>query len=197
MSPKAIGTTLAGAALVLAATSAFAQSSVAYGRVTAVRNVTIDSSNAQIGGAVVGGTVGLVSGRNRSGSNQALRGVGGAAAGRRVGGAMGSSQGFEYTVLMGNGTTTTMVSDQSGKRVGDCVAIERGSFNNIRLVDDARCSPPPRAAASAPAPAPAPAPAAAVREATACDQAKEQLLAANTDEEFDRAERRMRLLCGA
>lgn len=196
MKLEAIGWTLAGALLTAAATPALAQSSVTYGRVTALRNVTVDSSNAQMGGAVVGGTVGLVSGRNRSGSNQALRGVGGVYAGRRIGGAMGSSQAIEYTVLMGNGTTTTIVSDQTGKRIGDCVAIERGSFNNIRLADDARCAPPPRQAAAAPAPAPAAAPAAAVREANACDQAKEQLLQANTDEEFDRAERRVRLLCG-
>lgn len=196
MKLEAIGWTFAGVLLAAAATPALAQSSVTYGRVTALRNVTVDSSNAQMGGAVVGGTVGLVSGRNRSSSNQALRGVGGVYAGRRIGGAMGSSQAIEYTVLMGNGTTTTIVSDQTGKRIGDCVAIERGSFNNIRLADDARCSPPPRQAAAAPAPAPAAAPAAAVREANACDQAKEQLLQANTDEEFDRAERRMRLLCG-
>lgn len=196
MKLETIGWTFAGVLLAGAATPALAQSSVTYGRVTALRNVTVDSSNAQMGGAVVGGTVGLVSGRNRSSSNQALRGVGGVYAGRRIGGAMGSSQAIEYTVLMGNGTTTTIVSDQTGKRIGDCVAIERGSFNNIRLADDARCSPPPRQAAAAPAPAPAAAPAAAVREANACDQAKEQLLQANTDEEFDRAERRMRLLCG-
>ena len=53
-----------------------------------------------------------------------------------------------------------------------------------------------RPAAPAPAKA-APAPVAAdVQQASACDQAKAQVLAAGTDEEFDRAERRMRLLCG-
>jgi hypothetical protein len=36
---------------------------------------------------------------------------------------------------------------------------------------------------------------AALTEANACIKAKEQLLAADTDEEFDRAERRMRLIC--
>lgn len=152
MKLETIGWTFAGVLLAAAATPALAQSSVTYGRVTALRNVTVDSSNAQMGGAVVGGTVGLVSGRNRSSSNQALRGVGGVYAGRRIGGAMGSSQAIEYTVLMGNGTTTTIVSDQTGKRIGDCVAIERGSFNNIRLADDARCAPPARQTAAAPAP---------------------------------------------
>lgn len=86
----------------------------------------------------------------------------------------------------------TMVTDQVGNRVGDCAAVEQGSFNNLRLVDDARCAP-PRQAAAAPAPKP---PASAVRDANACNQAKDQLLSAQTDDDFDRAERRVRLLCG-
>jgi outer membrane lipoprotein SlyB len=180
-------------AMVLAGTCAAA--SVGYGRITAARTVTVDNNTARVGGALVGGTIGLASGSNRSGSNQALRGVGGALAGRRIGQAVGQSQAFEYTILIG-GSTTTMVTDQSGFRVGDCVAVERGAFDNIRLVDDARCAPPHQAAAPAAAPAPAPASQAAIREADACIQAKEQLLKADTDEDFDRAERRVRLLCG-
>lgn len=174
---------------VAAAAPALAQTSVTYGRITAVSPVTVDSNSARVGGALVGGTVGLVSGRNRSGSNQALRGTYGALAGRRIGGAMGSSQAFEYTILIGGTRTMTMITDQVGKRIGDCVAVEQGQFNNLRLVDDARCA----ARANAPAAKP---PASAAREANACDQAKDQLLAANTDDEFDRAERRVRLLCG-
>jgi hypothetical protein len=38
--------------------------------------------------------------------------------------------------------------------------------------------------------------AADVEQATACEQAKAQVLAAATDDEFNLAERRMRLLCG-
>ncbi len=170
---------------------ALAQSSITYGRITAVNAVTVDSSSHRTGGAIVGGTVGLVSGRNNSGSNQALRGVGGALAGRRVGDAMGRSQAFEYTILVGGTRTMTMVTDQVGKRVGDCVAVEQGAFNNLRLVDDARCTPPRQASATAPK-----APAPEVRNANACNQAKDQLLSAQTDEDFDRAERRVRLLCG-
>lgn len=169
---------------------ALAQTSVSYGRITAVNSVTVDSSGAQLGGALVGGTIGAVSGRNQSGSNQALRGVVGGATGRRVGGAMGRTNAFEYTILMGGTNTITMITDQTGVRVGDCVAVERGAFNNLRLVDDARCAARP---AAAPAPKP---PASAVRDADACSQAKATLLKAETDDEFDRAERRVRLLCG-
>ena len=77
-----------------------------------------------------------------------------------------------------------MVSDQAGKRVGDCVAVERGAFNNLRLVADSNCNPPTKPTQTD------------VNAANACIQAKEQLLAAETDDAFDRAERRVRLLCG-
>jgi len=183
-----------------AASEAAAQVRVQYGRITNVQTTTVDNSTSQNVGTLVGGGIGLVSGSGQSGSNRALRGLGGAAAGRGVGTLAGRSQAFEYTVLVDGMTTVRVVSDQAGKRVGDCVAVEQGQFANIRLVPDSRCAgrsqPAPAKAAPAKA-APAPAPAAAdVQQASACEQAKAQVLAANTDEEFDRAERRMRLLCG-
>jgi outer membrane lipoprotein SlyB len=191
------------AAALVAAGGAWAQSSVSYGRITAVNPVTEASTRAQAGGAIVGGTLGLVSGSGQSGSNRALRGVAGGLAGQQIGRVASQRQAFEYTILLGGTQTITMVSDQAGKRVGDCVSVERGTFNNLRLVADSKCNPAPARAASAPAPAkPAPAPAPAkptqaeVGAANACVQAKEQLLAAETDEAFDRAERRVRLLCG-
>jgi outer membrane lipoprotein SlyB len=187
------------AMLVATWASAQAQSTVAYGRITAVRTVDVANTGAQTGGALVGGTLGLVSGRNQSGSNQALRAGAGAFAGQRVARAASGTQAFEYTILQG-GRTITMVTSEAGLRVGDCVSVEQGAFNNLRLVDDARCrapapAPRPANAPAAPAAAPAPAPASAVREANACVAAKEQLLAAENDEAFDRAERRVRLLC--
>lgn len=185
---------LIAASLGAACTSVLAMT-ISYGRITAVRPTTIDNRAAQTGGTLVGGALGVASGSGRSSSNRALRGAGGAIAGNRIAGAMSGTQAFEYTVLVG-GQTTTIITEQAGLRVGDCVAVERGNFNNLRLAADARCNPPPRPANNTKAaPAPAPAPQAEVREATACDQAKDQLLAASTDEEFDRAERRMRLLC--
>lgn len=187
------------AALLVAALSpaaADAQSRVQYGRITNVQATTVNNSTSQTVGTLVGGGVGLATGSGQSGSNRALRGIGGAAAGRGVGTLAGRSQAFEYTVLIGGTTTTRIISDQAGKRIGDCVAVEQGQFANIRLVNDSRCSPPPaQAKAAAPAKAPAPAPA-DVQQATACDQAKDQVLAASTDEQFNVAERRMRLLCG-
>ncbi len=183
-------------ALALIPLQADAQSRVQYGRITNAVVITDTSNTSRNVGTAVGGTVGLVSGSGQSGSNRALRAVGGAAAGRSIGGMAGRSQAFEYTVLIDGRTTIRVVSDQDGKRVGDCVAVERGNFDNIRLVPDARCSPPPAPRPAAPAPAPAAPPAADVDAATACDQAKQQVLDADTDEAFTLAERRMRLLCG-
>ncbi len=180
-----------------AASEAAAQVRVQYGRITNVQTTTVDNSTSQNVGTLVGGGIGLVSGSGQSGSNRALRGLGGAAAGRGVGTLAGRSQAFEYTVLVDGMTTVRVVSDQAGKRVGDCVAVEQGQFSNIRLVPDSRCAgrAQPAPAKAAPAKA-APAPAADVQQASACEQAKAHWRAANTDEEFDRGERRMRLLCG-
>ena len=191
------------AMLVVTCAAVQAQTTVGYGRITAVRTVDVASQTAPTSGALLGGTIGLVSGRNQSASNQALRAGTGALAGQRIARGNSGTTAFEYTILQG-GRTVTMVTNEAGLRVGDCVSVEQGAFNNLRLVDDARCAParapaarpaPATAAAPAPVAAAAPAPASAVKEANACVSAKESLLAAETDEAFDRAERRVRLLC--
>jgi outer membrane lipoprotein SlyB len=174
---------LAVVALAAVSGAAIGQSSVAYGRITAVGIVPVSSSGAQVGGAVVGGSLGLISGSGQSRSNRALRGLGGAVVGQQAGRLATQTQAFQYTILLDGRSTVTVMSDEAGLRVGDCVAVERGTFNNLRLVDDARCQP-----GTAPTPA-------AVAEANACVSAKQQLLDADTDEAFDRAERRVRLLC--
>ena len=194
---KSIGWTkwAVAAALACAGSAAWGQASVNYGRITAV-NLRTDSSNpAQIGGAILGGTLGASSASGRSSSTRLLRGAAGGFVGSQVGRVATQRQTFEYTILLGGTSTITMVTDEAGLRVGDCVAVERGQFNNLRLVDDSRCAPARTASAgkkAAPAPA---ASAGAVRDADACIRAKNQMLDAETDEAFDRAERRVRLLC--
>lgn len=169
----------------LCAEQALAQNtSVTYGRITAVRQVELQNQGAQAAGALIGGLAGVATGSGQSNSNRALRALGGAAVGRSVGGAAGSSTGFEYTVLIGGTNTIRIVTEKAGLRVRDCVSVERGAFNNIRLAPDERCD----AAAATP-------PQAAASAADACAAATQQLLNAQTDDEFDRAERRMRLLC--
>jgi len=160
------------------------RSQIDYGVITAAQRVDIQNRDAQAAGALVGGLLGVASGSGQSSSNRALRGLGGAAVGSRVGGAAGSATGFEYTILINGTNTIRIVTEKAGLRVGDCLSVERGQFNNIRLVPDERC------AISTAAPAPA-----AISEADACTAATQQLLAAESDADFDRAERRMRMLC--
>jgi outer membrane lipoprotein SlyB len=164
-------------------------SRVSYGRITAVRQVELQNDGAQAAGAMVGGLAGLATGSGQSSSNRALRTLGGAAVGSRVAGAAGRTTAFEYTVLIGGTNTIRIVTEKAGLRVRDCVSVETGQFNNIRLAPDERCD------AAAAASAARAAPPAAQSAADACAQATQQLLDAQTDEEFDRAERRMRLLC--
>jgi len=181
--------------VVASPSSVVAQVRVQYGRITNAQTTTVTDSTSRAVGTLVGGGIGLATGSGQSGSNRALRGIGGAAAGRGVGTLAGRSQAFEYTVLVDGMTTVRIISDQAGKRVGDCVAVEQGQFSNIRLVPDSRCAPRAQSAPAKAAAAPAPAPA-AMQQASACEQAKAQVLAATTDDEFNVAERRMRLLCG-
>jgi len=164
-------------------------SRVNYGRITAVRQVELQNDGAQAAGAMVGGLAGLATGSGQSSSNRALRTLGGAAVGGRVAGAASRTTAFEYTVLVGGTNTIRIVTEKAGLRVRDCVSVETGQFNNIRLAPDERCD------AAAAASAARAAPPAAQSAADACAQATQQLLEAETDEEFDRAERRMRLLC--
>jgi outer membrane lipoprotein SlyB len=194
------------AAVVLAtAATAQAQTRVNYGRITNVQLITEQNRTAMTGGAVLGGALGAAAtSNNRSSSTRAVNAGLGVLAGQQLGRIATQSQTFEYTVLIGGTQTVRVVTDEAGLRVGDCVAVERGSnFNNLRLVDDGRCNPRPAPRpqpTAAPAPAPAPAPvqqvsADAQRQADACTQAKERLLDADTDDAFERAYRRVRLLC--
>lgn len=193
---KNIGWTKLFAAVAIASAggTVFAQASVGYGRITAVNLITEASGRAQTGGAILGGALGASSASNRSSSTRIARGIGGGLVGQQVGRVATQRQTFEYTILIGGTSTVTMQTDEAGLRVGDCVAVERGQFNNLRLVDDARCTPRAPTPAKKAAPAPA-ATAADVRQADACIAAKNQMLDADTDESFDRAERRVRLLC--
>ena len=177
----------------VASGTVWAQTTVNYGRITAVNLVTEQNRAAQTGGAILGGALGAASARNRSGGTAALRAGGGVLAGQQLGRIATQRQTFEYTILIGGTSTVTMVTDEAGLRVGDCVAVERGGFNNLRLVDDSRCN--PRPAAQGKAAAPPKATAADIQQADRCIQAKDQLLDAETDDAFDRAYRRVRLLC--
>ena len=171
------------AAALAASSAGWAQTNVTYGKFTAVKPVPVESAPAQAGGALVGGMIGLASGRGQSTSNKALRATAGGLAGKQVGKAAGSKQAFEYTILMGGQSTTTVVTDEAGMRVGDCVAVEQGPYVNLRLAADTQC-----AAGAKPS-------ATATSDASSCTAAKDELSKAKDEASFNIAERKMRLLC--
>jgi outer membrane lipoprotein SlyB len=166
-----------------AAAQSTAQTNVRYGKITAVKPVSVENAQAQGAGALVGGTVGLISGRHQSGSNKALRAVAGGVAGQQLAKHASAKQAFEYTVLVDGRSTVAVITDEAGMRVGDCVAVESGAYANLRLVADTRCTQGTKPTTQA------------TREAANCNAAKDEVLAAKDDEAFARAERKVRLLC--
>ena len=68
---------LVAGALASACGAAWAQTSVQYGRITAVNAITEASGRAQTAGAILGGALGASSASNRSSSTRVLRGVAG------------------------------------------------------------------------------------------------------------------------
>ena len=112
----------------------------------------------------------------------------GGVAGQQAAKLASSGQAFEYTVLMRGTTAVTVVTDEAGLRVGDCVAVEQGPHVNLRLAADAQCGTSAKRASAKPS-------ATATREAAACTAAKDEVAKAKDEESFNLAERKMRLLC--
>jgi hypothetical protein len=163
--------------------------SIQYGTVTGSQQIDL-SSGAVPGGAVVGGTLGLISGSGRSSSRQARNAVLGAAAGAAVAhGAQGSTRGMLYDVALQPGGTMQIVSDQREIQKGDCVAVEKaGQTANIRRVSADYCDSANQAAVNAVA-------GNAAIDAQECLDAKQQLVEAQTTQAADLAGKKVSLLC--
>ena len=140
--------------------------------------------------ALVGGAVGYGLTRNKSSSKKAAAtvagaGIGGAAKSRSE----GSREARQYEVRTGAGIVV-IISDQTEIQVDDCVIVENpGNTNaNIRRVDDTFCDP-------ASADVVAELQDEILEEAEECAMAKRELAAADTDATFDRALRKVEILC--
>jgi outer membrane lipoprotein SlyB len=162
---------------------------IQHGRVVASRAVTIESGGSAAGGAVLGGTLGLIAGGS-SGKKRRQR----AAAGAIIGGAIGkaskkSEQAMEYTVETAGGMQIKVLTDQREIHTGDCVVVEEsGGMANVRRVSETMCEPESQSVVEELR-------AELQEEAAECIAAKEELLAAETDEAMDRALRKMSILC--
>jgi outer membrane lipoprotein SlyB len=162
--------------------------SVAYGSITAVNQQARDTSGGKTGGALVGGLVGLYTGKGKSTSNKALRTLGGAAVGSAAGGTMARGTEMVYTVSLVEGGTVRIVMDSGNFRSGDCVAVEQGGASaNMRRVSEEFC----RNYASVPQQYKTE----HNKEADECAQAKQQLLDAQTEDAIKAAQMKMNILC--
>lgn len=181
-------TFLAGNILTSGTVQASRVMSVAYGTITGVNQQERDTSGGKTGGALVGGLVGLYTGKGKSGSNKALRTLGGAAVGSAAGGVMARGTEMVYTVSLVNGGTVRVIMDSGNFHRNDCVAVEQGGASaNLRRVSGEFCS---HYAA-----VPQQYKAEHHTEANECAEAKQQLLDAQTEDAIKAAQMKMNILC--
>ena len=151
---------------------------IQYGTVKGSTTVTEKSRHA--GGALAGGVLGALIGPSR---HRGLRVLAGAGIGAAVEGSATGGTLQQYTVALNNGGTTIINTEQSEIRIQDCVAIEQGEHDNIRRVSSIHCeikTESPEHHESA---------------ATNCQAAKDELSAAQSDDEVTIAGKKVRILC--
>jgi hypothetical protein len=178
---------LTGSVLLASNTSATQLSAVAYGTITGVSQQERDTSGGTTGGALLGGLLGLASGSGQSGSNKALRTLGGAAVGGAVGGSVASGTDMAYIVSLVDGGTVRVIMDSGNFHLDDCVSVERGRTNNMRRVSNQFCSNNQQV--------PEQYKEEHKKEANECAQAKQELLAASDEAAVRTAEMKMNILC--
>lgn len=154
---------------------------IQYGEVTAVSMTTLEDDDG-MSGAAKGALVGGMIGPRRPGLNR------GVLAGAAIGAAADDGDTetvYSYTVDYIDGSGSVHVQTEQGDiREGDCVSVEQGKHVNIRRVSAVHCeqqtSTPPAHHAQA---------------AVDCDQAKQELMDADSEEELDLAIQKARVLC--
>ncbi len=160
------------------------------GEVTSIRTVDLRDGNA-VGGALVGGAFGAALSGTSSSSRSRNRN---AALGALLGGAAASSQtrqGRIYTVSTSDGTMIQVATEQTEMRIGDCVFVEQsGGGTNIRRAPATACEPESRAVL-----ADEDVNTEMQRDASICFSARQELADAEDDASFDRAARKVKLLC--
>jgi len=166
--------------------------SISVGTVVKVEDIDLSSQNAPAG-AVVGGMLAYhTTGSKRSSTTKWGR----AAAGALAGGAIARSREGDlkdklYTVDLGGGRTMQVVSDQTEIKQGDCVIVEQVKDQaNVRRADPTACEP-----ESEPVMSSADVQEELQEEAAECLAAKEEMLAAQTEEQFNLAQRKMDIFC--
>jgi outer membrane lipoprotein SlyB len=166
--------------------------SISIGVVTKVENIDLQSQAAPVG-ALMGGMLAYrTTGKNRSSTTKWGRAAAGALAGGAVTrAAEGDLSGKLYTVDLGGGRMMQVVSDQTEIRQGDCVIVEEVNGQaNVRRSDPVACQ-----SESASVMKSADVQEELQEEAAECIAAKEAMLAAETEEQFELAKRKMAIFC--
>ena len=165
---------------------------ISIGVVNKVEDINLQSQAAPAG-ALVGGMLAYhTTGDKRSSTTKWGRAAAGAVAGGAIArGREGDLSGKVYTVDLGGGRMIQVVSDQREIRQGDCVVVEEIQGQaNVRRADPSACAP-----ESAPVIASADVQEELQEEANECLSAKEEMLAAETSEQFELAKRKMDIFC--
>jgi hypothetical protein len=161
---------------------------ISTGLVERVERVDLQSEAGK--GALVGGTLGLLSAGGKSTGKKVRNTLIGAAGGGAIASsAQGSRYGMAYTVRTGGGSAIRVITDQTEIRIGDCVVVEEaGGTANVRRVTSTMCD-------SASAKAREQVQESFQREAAECASAKQQLVDAASVDEIDLARRKVEILC--
>jgi len=162
---------------------------IQHGFVVGTEVVDLSDSKATEG-AIVGGTIGLLTTSSRhSGKRRRRNAAIGALAGAAIGSAASTKEmGMLYTVQI-TGGQIRVVTDQTEIHMGDCVVVEEtGQGANIRRVNAEVCNPASQNVV-------AELEGEFQEEASECAAARQELAAAKTDAEFDRALTKVDILC--
>jgi outer membrane lipoprotein SlyB len=178
---KPITRMLAISGLVLSCSAATAQQagesvSLQYGKVVKVD--TVEDTGQRAGGTIIGGVAGAALAKDHRGL--------GALAGGLIGGGIQKHATKEtlqqYTVELMSGGATVILTEQRDMVVGDCVVVEHGKYSNIRRVSSVNCEVKQQPEHHAQA-------------ASNCDKAKDELVAAKTEDATNQAVIKVRTLC--
>ncbi len=167
-----------------------ATASIRVGEVVALEQVDLKDDSAAKG-ALIGGAIGLAAGSGKSGKEKRGRMAMGAGIGAMAGSSKKKPTGMKYSVRTADGKIVQIVTDQTQIRLDDCVCVEESDGKaNIRRMSDTACQPESASTLNDPAIQQK-----LQKEAAECAAAKEELLAAETDEALDRALRKISILC--
>lgn len=166
--------------------------SVQYGVVQEVQKAEVDPNTAK--GAALGGLLGLAVAAGTGGST--AQQAGGAAAGALIGGLLqheraANSDAERYTVRLNGGSSVAIVTVNHDIQAGDCVSVEQGQHANLRRVSPVMCN----ALADTGHPVYAQVHQENLVEASQCEQAKQEVLSATSEQQVNLAHQKMRALC--